>query len=108
MGQPIVPPTPKRAARCLRPMLNCIRPTRLRLRGRDAIEALHASWTHGHSEATDKKMKVMHAGRSGDLAWCLANTQALEAGNGTSVDVFERPTGHGSYACAALTAPTEE
>ncbi|MBZ9796877.1 YybH family protein [Mesorhizobium sp. ES1-4] len=60
-------------------------------RGRDAIEALHATWTNGHSEATDKKMKVIHAGRSGDLAWCLATyTEGLEVGNGTSVDVFER------------------
>lgn len=60
-------------------------------RGRDAIEALHATWTHGHGEATDKKMTVIHAGRSGDLAWCLATyTEGLEVGNGTSVDVFEQ------------------
>ncbi|RVA57602.1 hypothetical protein EN933_03660 [Mesorhizobium sp. M7A.F.Ca.US.001.01.1.1] len=60
-------------------------------RGRDAIEALHTAWTHGHNEAAEKKMTVIHAGRSGDLAWCLATyTEALEVGNGTSVDVFER------------------
>lgn len=59
--------------------------------GRDAIEALHATWTHSHGEGAEKKMTVVHAGRSADLAWCLATyTEGLEAGNGTSLDVFDR------------------
>ncbi|RRH92838.1 hypothetical protein EH240_31020 [Mesorhizobium tamadayense] len=36
-------------------------------------------------------LTVIHAGRTGDLAWCLATyTEGLAVGNGTSVDVFER------------------
>jgi ketosteroid isomerase-like protein len=59
--------------------------------GRDAIIALHATWTHGHGEGTNKRMTMVHAGRSGDLAWCLATySEGLETGNGTSVDIFER------------------
>ena|SRR5438552_2361386 len=59
--------------------------------GRDAIKALHATWTQGHGKETEKKMTVIHAGRAGDLAWCLATyTEGLDVGNGTSVDVFER------------------
>lgn len=59
--------------------------------GRDAIESLHATWTHGHGEATEKEMTVIHAGSSHDLAWCLATyTEGLEVGNGTSFAVFER------------------
>ncbi|RUU12211.1 hypothetical protein EOD23_08125 [Mesorhizobium sp. USDA-HM6] len=65
--------------------------------GRDAIEALHATWMHGHGEATEKKMAVVHAGRSGDMAWCLATyTEGLKVGNGASFDVFERQ-GYGSW-----------
>ena len=59
--------------------------------GRDSIEALHSTWTQGHAEATQKKMTVIHAGRSGDLSWSLATyTEGLKVGNGTSVSVFER------------------
>ncbi|MGX8007823.1 YybH family protein [Mesorhizobium sp. ORM8.1] len=59
--------------------------------GRDAIEALHAVWTQGHGEAAEKKMRVIHAGRSGHLAWCLATyTEGLDVGNGTSVSIFDR------------------
>ena len=65
--------------------------------GRDAIEALHATWTQGHGETTEKKMTVVHARSSGDMAWCLATyTEGLEVGNGTSVDIFERQ-GDGSW-----------
>ena len=65
--------------------------------GRDAIVALHAVWTQGHGEGAEKKITVLQAGRSGDLAWCLASySEGLETGNGTSVDVFERQ-GDGSW-----------
>ncbi|WP_292386070.1 hypothetical protein [Mesorhizobium sp.] len=46
--------------------------TRLPAIGRDAIEALHTVWTQGHGEGAEKKMSLLQAGRSGDLAWCLA------------------------------------
>ena len=60
-------------------------------RGRHEIAALHATWTQGHAEAGDKKMRVIQAGMSGDLAWSLASySEGLETGNGTSVSVFEK------------------
>ena len=30
------------------------------------------TWTQGHGKETEKKMTVIHAGRAGDFAWCLA------------------------------------
>ncbi|WP_245273731.1 nuclear transport factor 2 family protein [Mesorhizobium sp. WSM3224] len=65
--------------------------------GRDAIGALHAAWTQGHGEAAEKKVTVVHAGRSGDLAWCLATySEGLDVGNGTpSTSSNGKPTGRG-------------
>ena len=55
--------------------------------GRDAVEALHREWTGLGGE--DKRLTVVDAGTSGDLAWCLtAYSDAHDAG--TSLNVFER------------------
>ncbi|MER9599685.1 nuclear transport factor 2 family protein [Mesorhizobium sp. M0244] len=57
--------------------------------GRAAIEALHRIWTEG--AGTDKRLTVLKAGSSGDLAWCLAAySEGQATGDGTSLDVFER------------------
>lgn len=56
-------------------------------RGRAAIEALHSEWVKIGGE--DKELRVVEAGVSGDLAWCLAqysDGQDL----GTSLNVFQR------------------
>ncbi len=58
-------------------------------RGRDAIEALHRDWTA--DGGGDKRLAVLEAGRSGQLAWCLARfSEGLETGDGTSLNIFER------------------
>jgi ketosteroid isomerase-like protein len=55
---------------------------------RDEIEELHRVWTDGVS---NKKLTVVDAGGSGDLAWCLAIFSEGEVTvEGTSFCVFER------------------
>ena len=55
--------------------------------GREAVEALHREWTGLGGE--DKRLTVIDAGSSGDLAWCLiAYSDAHDAG--TSLNVCER------------------
>ena len=57
--------------------------------GRAAIVDLHAVWTEGGS--TGKRLDVVQAGGSGDLAWCLAEySEGETTGNGTSLMVFQR------------------
>lgn len=62
--------------------------------GRTAIAETHRIWTGGGSD--NKRLDVMQAGSSGDLAWCLAAySEDTETGTGTSLMVFERQTGGG-------------
>ncbi len=59
-------------------------------RGRAAIEALHKDWTEGGGNG--KKLTVIDAGGSGDMAWCLASfSEGHVTGEGTSLMIFERP-----------------
>jgi ketosteroid isomerase-like protein len=53
-------------------------------RGRVEIEKLHRIWTESIG---NKKLVVIDAGGSGDVAWCLAN---FSEGEGTSLCIFER------------------
>lgn len=56
--------------------------------GRDAIEALHSVWT---APANSKQLRVIEAGQSGDLGWCLAAySEGDVAGNGTSLCTLVR------------------
>ncbi len=58
-------------------------------RGRAAIETLHRIWTQ--DAGSDKKLTVIDAGSSGDLAWCLATySEGQVTGDGTSLNIFER------------------
>jgi uncharacterized protein (TIGR02246 family) len=58
-------------------------------RGRSEIEALHKAWTEHVSG--EKKLAIVHAGASGDLAWCLATySEGHVTGNGASLNVLER------------------
>tara|TARA_R110000787_G_scaffold217044_4_gene325951 strand:+ start:386 stop:739 length:354 start_codon:yes stop_codon:yes gene_type:complete len=56
--------------------------------GRSAIEATHKEWVGEGAE--DKQIKVMSAGCSGDLGWCIAHYSEGTTGIGTSVNVLER------------------
>ena len=61
-------------------------PYALPTRGRAAIEALHSEWVN---IGDNKELRILDAGFSGDLAWCLAAySDTLEAG--TSLNVFRR------------------
>ncbi len=58
-------------------------------RGRAAIEALHKVWTQ--EGGGGKRLIVIDAGGSGDLAWCLATFSERQAdGDGTSLNILER------------------
>ncbi len=58
-------------------------------RGRLEIEELHKVWTQDASG--EKRLTIVHAGSSGDLAWCLATySEGHVTGNGTSLNVLER------------------
>jgi len=58
-------------------------------RGRAAKEALHQVWNQ--EAGGGKQLIVVHAGRSGDLAWCLAAfSEGQVTGDGTSLNIFER------------------
>jgi len=60
-----------------------------RTSGRQAIELLHSSWVH--EGGNNKKMTVIDAGCSEDLAWCLASfSEGEETGEGTSLCILER------------------
>ncbi len=57
-------------------------------RGRAAIEALHRIWTQ--DGGSDKKLTVIDAGSSGELAWCLATySEGQVTGDGTSLNILE-------------------
>jgi uncharacterized protein (TIGR02246 family) len=57
--------------------------------GRTEVAATHEIWTAGGSDG--KRLDVVQAGSSGDLAWCLADySEGTEAGNGSSLMVFLR------------------
>lgn len=56
--------------------------------GRDAIEAAHLEWFD--EAAQTKRIKVVSAGSSGDLGWCLAHYSEGEQGRGSSLNVLER------------------
>lgn len=61
-------------------------------RGRAAIEALHGVWTQ--EVGGGKQLIVIDAGRSGDLAWCLATfSEGQVTGDGTSLNILERHAG---------------
>jgi len=60
-------------------------------RGRAAIEILHSEWV---DIGDNKELRILDAGFSGDLAWCLtAYSDTMEAG--TSLNVFQRQTDGG-------------
>jgi ketosteroid isomerase-like protein len=57
-------------------------------RGKAEIEKLHRVWTEG---VGNKKLAVIDAGGSGEVAWCLANFSEGEVtGEGISLCIFER------------------
>ena len=55
--------------------------------GRDAVSALHADWVQLGGEY--KTLRVVEAGTSGDLAWCLT-AYSDEHDKGMSLSVLER------------------
>jgi ketosteroid isomerase-like protein len=56
--------------------------------GRAAIEALHRDWTQSGG---NKYLKVIDAGKGGNLGWChTAFSEGEMSGNGTSLSVCER------------------
>jgi ketosteroid isomerase-like protein len=55
--------------------------------GREAVAALHADWVQ--LEGHGKKLTIIEAGGSGDLAWCLA-AYSDEHHKGTSLNLLER------------------
>jgi uncharacterized protein (TIGR02246 family) len=58
-------------------------------RGRSEIEEIHRVWTQYVSG--EKKLAIVEADSSGDLAWCLATyTEGQVTGNGTSLNILER------------------
>jgi ketosteroid isomerase-like protein len=57
-------------------------------RGRDEIKAMHEGWTGEGGE--DKHMEIVEFGGTNGLAWCLARFSEESAGEGTSLNVFER------------------
>jgi uncharacterized protein (TIGR02246 family) len=60
--------------------------------GRDAIARTHEEWTAEGAEG--KRIDVVSAGVSGDLAWCLAAfSEGSETGEGKSLSVLERQPG---------------
>lgn len=59
------------------------------VRGRRAIEGTHREWVEEGAE--NKRIEVIDAGQSGDLAWCLARFSEGDAtGEGSSLNVLER------------------
>ncbi len=56
--------------------------------GRAAIEALHDDWVKEDAEA--KEIKVVSAGCSGDLGWCIAGFNEGTTGSGSSVNILAR------------------
>ncbi len=59
------------------------------IEGRDAIRKAHLEWTKAGADG--KALKVIEAGVSGDLAWCLAEfSEGNGEGQGTSLNVLER------------------
>ena len=57
--------------------------------GRADIERIHQDWMQDSAE--DKRIEVVEAGQSGDLAWCLARFSEGESEDeGTSLNLFER------------------
>lgn len=56
--------------------------------GRPAIEAIHLEWFD--DAAGTKNIKVVSAGSSGDLGWCLAHFSEGNEGQGTSLNVLQR------------------
>ena len=61
-------------------------------RGRAAISALHAEWTAEGSP--DKTLRVLEAGESDNLAWCLAEfSEGSDTGRGISLNVLQRAAG---------------
>ncbi len=66
-------------------------------RGRAEIEALHRIWT---VDGENKELRVLKAGASADLAWCLAAySEGDVSGDGTSVCVMERQADGGWLIC---------
>ena len=58
--------------------------------GRAAIETTHREWVELGGE--NKILKVIGAGCSGDLGWCLARFSEGTTGNGISLNILERQT----------------
>lgn len=56
--------------------------------GRRAIEATHRDWVEDGAE--NKEIRVVDAGGSGDVAWCLAHFSEGSTGSGTSLNILER------------------
>ncbi len=56
--------------------------------GRAAIEAIHDDWVKEGAEAKD--IKVLSAGHSGDLGWCIARFSEGATGNGSSMNILAR------------------
>jgi len=55
--------------------------------GRAAIKVTHEEWFE--EGADNKQIKVMSAGCSGDLGWCVACFSEGTTGNGSSVSVLK-------------------
>ncbi len=56
--------------------------------GRAAIAATHKEWVA--EGAAGKQIKVMSAGCSGDLGWCVAIYSEGKTGSGTSMNILAR------------------
>lgn len=59
-------------------------------KGRPAIESIHRDWFEEGGD--NKQVRVVSAGRSGDLGWCLAHYSEGATGHGTSLNIIERQT----------------
>jgi ketosteroid isomerase-like protein len=56
--------------------------------GRAAITSSHKEWVEEGGE--DKQIKIVSAGCSGDLGWCVSSYSEGATGNGSSVNVLAR------------------
>jgi ketosteroid isomerase-like protein len=56
--------------------------------GRAAIEAIHREWVA--EGADEKEIKVVDAGVSEDVGWCVAHFSEGATGSGRSLNVLER------------------
>ena len=56
--------------------------------GRASITSIHKEWVEEGGE--EKQVKIMSAGCSGDLGWCVASYSEGSTGSGSSINVLAK------------------